>query len=145
MSTNFQDVADKIRSRMNAIDLSAHGSGSDAVQVIYDNDLNEPPEGGDSKWIRFTVLDGTTEQADIGAGLNNTRFRTPGVAQAAIHVPLRKGDELAREIADSIGSGFRSVTVNGVTYRTPSLQVIGVQGRWYRVDVNIPFYFDFLD
>lgn len=145
MATSFKDVADKIRTRMNAVDLSAHGAGADAVQLIYDNDLSEPPTEDDSKWVRFAILDGIAEQADIGAGSGNTRFRAPGVATAAIHVPLRKGDKLAREIADSIASDFRSVTVNGVTYRTPYLQVIGLQGRWYRVDVNIPFYFDFLD
>ena len=139
-SNSSKDLANKIRTKFAAVDLSSF-----TVTKIYDNDLQTPPDDGSEPWARMTILDGISEQADIGAGSSNTRFRTPGVVQVAIHVPLRKGDGTAREIADLIMDDFRSVTVNGITYRTPYLQVIGLQGPYYRVDVNVPFYFDFLD
>lgn len=107
------------------------------IVVLYDNDPTEKPEN--AEWIRLTILPGESLQVSIG---DNKRFRHPGVAMAQVFTLIEKGDQRALELADLIQVAFRSRTEDGVTYRTPSVIVVGRSGGWHQVNVNIPFFQD---
>jgi hypothetical protein len=59
--------------------------------------------------------------------------------------PSQSGDGDALELSDKIKKLFRSVTVNGITWRTPSLGTVGRDEQWWVTNVSCPFYFDDLD
>ncbi len=106
--------------------------------VLYDNAPTQKPEN--KKWVRFTILPGESFQVSIGT--NNKRFRHPGVAMVQIFTLVESGDQTALDLADKIQKKFRSQTTDGVTYRTPSIVVVGRNEGWYQVNINCPFFQD---
>jgi len=110
----------------------------ESVVVVYDNDPTEPPD--DDVWVRFTVLDGNTQQAEMGGA--QTTYRTPGLATAQVFIPMNAGDKAGRELADVIVEAFRAVTVSGLTFRAPAVVPVGASGKWWQLNVNCTFYYD---
>lgn len=114
----------------------------ETVQVEYDNapfDLDETSMWNDSVWVRFKVLPGDSFQAEVGT--QNT-YRTPGVCIAEVFCLIEMGDKLLLEMADIIKAAFRSVSYEGVVFRTPSIQSPMREQKWWRVSVHCPFYAD---
>ncbi len=130
----FQAIEDAIRTRFNTqITISQN------VTTLFDNQDNEPPTTG--RWIRFTVTPGETEQVELGS---SKRFRQFGIAVAQIMDEIGKGTKNINLLINAINTSgiFRSVSVGGVVYRTPSVLRVGRVGNYYQVNVLIPFYAD---
>ena len=130
----WQVVEDAIRSRFNTqITIGQN------VITIFDNQDIEPPTIG--QWIRFTVTPGETEQVEFGI---KKRFRQFGMAVAQIMDEIGKGTKDINLLINSINTSgiFRSVSVGGVIYRTPSVLRVGRVGNFYQVNCLIPFYAD---
>ena len=111
----------------------------ESVPVQYDNFPFTRPL--DSTWIRFSVLPGESIQISSG-GDGSNRFRTAGVAKAMVFVPVESGTNDSLTLVDVINAAFRAVTDTGVTFRTPSVETIGRNGKWWVTDIEIPFYAD---
>ncbi|MCP4660986.1 MAG: hypothetical protein GY856_36760 [bacterium] len=126
-------MANTIRSR-----FATQVETAESVAVLYDNEPQDPPD--DEQWIRFSILDGRTNQAEMGG--NQTTYRTSGVAIAQIFAPMQAGDGAARELADVIVAAFRAVTVSGVVFRAPSVGPVGAEGKWWQLNVSCDFYYD---
>lgn len=105
--------------------------------VLWDNDEAATPDEG--PWILFSVRLGDAVQTALG---RSKRFRTPGVAIAMIAVEAGTGEKQALQVADIIRTAFRSLTDEGVTYKTPTVRTIGRSGKWWQVNVTCPFYSD---
>lgn len=130
----WQSVEDAIRSRFNTQITIA-----EAVTTIYDNQDVNPPVSG--IWVRFSVVSGETGQVEFGI---KKRFRQFGIAVAQVFDEIGRGTKDINVLVNAINTSgvFRSVSVGGVVYRTPSILRVGRIGSWYQMNVNIPWYAD---
>lgn len=130
----WQAIEDAIRVRFNTEITIAKN-----VTTIYDNEESEPPTTG--RWIRFSITPGETVQVELGT---KKRFRYFGIATAQIMDEIGKGTKDINLLINAINTSgvFRSVSVGGVVYRTPSVLRVGRVSNYYQVNINIPFYAD---
>jgi len=133
---SFETVANTIRST-----FKTQIADAQSISTGYDNAPYDRPEN--TKHVLLSIVPGESVQVSLGA---TKRFRHPGIMSAAILVPLEVGDKDALEIADFIDLAFRATTftVSGqaVHFRTPAIQRVGRDGKWWRVNVNVPYYAD---
>lgn len=110
-----------------------------SLPTQYDNEEFTPPD--DELWCRLTLLIGTSMQADFGDP-DAIRSRTTGILIAQLFVPLGMSDQPALAMAGLIDAEFKTLTVDGVTYRKPYVSQRGRSGKWHQVNVTCPFYAD---
>ena len=129
----FEQLFNAIRNR-----FETQVATPQSVFTVYPNTKHKLPESG--MWVQFSVLPGEDIQVDVGT---QNRYRTTGIALANIFCPWETGEQDALVLADQIKTAFRGVTDAGVTYRTPSVQVIGrTAGKWWQINVSCPWYAD---
>lgn len=133
MTVDWETLHNAVRTRFGTL-----VEDTESVTVQYDNQDKVPPN--DALWIRFSVRPGASFQASRGG--STKLFRTSGVALAQIFSPLDRGDKEALALADTIASSFRATSVGSVVYETPSVRVIGSDGRAWQVNVECPFFAD---
>lgn len=113
-----------------------------AGRVQYDNAAFDQPKTG--LWVRWSIKPGATNQTSIGATAN--RFRNEGEAIASVYTPIAsktvQGDGDLYGLVDFIASAFQAKTDTGVVFRTPSLEVIGRQGKWWVHLLTCPYIAD---
>lgn len=107
--------------------------------IAYDNAAFTPPVTG--AYLDVQVIFGEQIQVSLGS-TGQKRFRQVGILNVGVNVPVNTGDADGLDIVDAITSAFRSITVSGVTFRTPSPLRIGQDGKYYRLAVQCPFYAD---
>ena len=105
--------------------------------VLYDNEFEQTPSTG--VWMVVTIQTGETQQADLGPV---PRYRTAGQIVVEIYQEAAEGDYTTTALADEVARAFRSLTADGVTYRSPSLTQLGRSGKWWQQNVSCPFYYD---
>lgn len=102
---------------------------------------NEPPESwGTGIRCVFDVKLGETLQVEMASP---KRFRAVGVAYARLFDGMGRGDGNLLIQADLIASKFRSVSVGGVVYASPSVNSVGLIDEMWVVVVEIPFHSEF--
>lgn len=110
------------------------------VPIIADNAAFKPPDRG--PWVRVTILPGDSRLVTLG---NRKRYRTRGTVTVQVFTPGGQGDGLALEIATDVATVMRSKTVSGVRLKTPSVQRVGADGPWFRLNVNTPYQSDLIE
>jgi hypothetical protein len=76
------------------------------------------------------------------------RIRHPGLLTIDVRTPLKdsngnpSGGSTALGYADTLAGVFRNVSFDGITFRAPTVRPFGVDGPWYRVQVDCPFWRD---
>jgi hypothetical protein len=131
----FEDAAKEIRTR-----FDQNVAQPEQLLVEFPNTPFTQPDK--DMWMRFRILWGDSFQATLGA---RKRHRTPSVMEIQIFEPVEGGDGKSLCLADKIKTLFRSTTVNGITWRTPSLANVGRDEQWWQTNVSCPFYFDDVD
>ncbi len=92
-------------------------------------------------WARLTIIDGLTQQMDIGAPIKT--FRTVGLIIVQIFAPLDAGSIGVLTQADTIATLFRNWAGTDVLCRAATVNTIGNDNSgWYQVNVEIPFHVD---
>ena len=124
-----------IRSRFDTSVVSPQGLTG---RVQYDNHKKFNIE--DQLWCRLKVIPGVSETTEIG-GSTNTQ-RTVGLAIVSIFQPLGQGTKDVHELVDAIKTVFRGDPDNNVTYLEGSEDNIGRSGKFWQVNVRIPFRYD---
>jgi hypothetical protein len=110
-----------------------------SVPTAYDNMPFTKPTN--SKWARWTVKVGSTNLIEIGSTLKT--YRRIGVAIASLFVPINDGIQVITTLADVVETSFRTLTVSGVKFGTPTPTVVGGDGQWFQMNVSCPFEVDF--
>jgi len=110
------------------------------VPTQHDNAPFDPPD--DEVWVRFSVLNGESNQVSFGGFAK--RHRTTGLAIASVYCPMGLGDDPGMQIANFIALQFRAVSADFIHYRSPSIVSMGQDKSWWRIDVSIPYYYDLL-
>ena len=107
-----------------------------ATPVFFDNTKSTPPDN--APWVRMVNLTGQSQKIDL---LN--RYRTVGIIDFQVMVPLLSGVRAGKQLADQIASLWRSVTVSGIVFKTPSVARVGDTGNgWFQMNVSVPYYWD---
>jgi hypothetical protein len=116
--------------------------GPDSLPTLYDDAPFTQPDT--ARWVRFTILEGGSVAVENRGGF--IAHRTTGLAIAQIFVQLGIGDGLALQTADTIADAFRSVSVDGISFRAPVVSSIGEgrDGKWWQVNVACPFSYETL-
>jgi len=132
----FEAVANTIRSR-----FEAQVAVAESLTTQYDNQRLPDNVDVNSAWCRFAIKLGDGLLTEIGGSKTH---RYPGVAIAQLFVPIHHGDREGLRLADVIKTAFRAVTVSGVTFRTPSVNNLGLETekKWWQINVSCPFYFN---
>ncbi len=107
--------------------------------TFYDNQEAGRPEYPKDLWLRVNILNGEMRQASLGAA---RRFRTTGILEVQIFVPIGRGTKSSDEVIDAIVVSFRGVSENGVTYLSPSREPQGRPDSFYQINVTVPFWSD---
>lgn len=106
---------------------------------FYFENQETPPQKPDA-WVRVSIRDGQSEQITIGC--SSTTFRTVGVVFFQVFTKIEIGSREGLEIADIIASKFRAITIDGVLYRTPSINTLPRQADVFQITVSCPFQMD---
>jgi hypothetical protein len=123
--------------------LSDYAAASN-IPVSWPNRAVDQPASG--PWIRFTLLDATGNQIEMGS-VNNTH-RVVGTLILQIFVEADSGDGAALQLADAIGELYRQQVLNfpdasgHVRMRDPVVKAIGNSDAYYQVNLSIPFHRD---
>ena len=121
----------------NALRAQFETTWAAATVIAWENAEFNPPDN--ASWVRFTTQHSTAFQASMGDPGNNF-IRHPGVVTVMIFSPLNRGDKAALELADNAAAVFRGYQSAGVYFRSPpSIRRVGVDGKWYHINVVCPF------
>lgn len=135
-----------------ALERNAVGTilkGWTATQIAWPNRDFTPPQK--ASWISVTIQNGDAAQLDL-AGPYSTH-RHPGMVVVQVFVPANWGDKTALDLADEVAALFRRQQVSlkvdevekgAMVFRSPSVRVIGVDGAFFQVNVNVPFVRDYI-
>lgn len=106
-------------------------------KVQYDNAPFIQP---DDLWIRWSIQIGESIQLERDFATGSEM--TSGQAVASIFFPWEKGLKLANEIANEIRLKFHRISIDGVTYRTPSYLNLGKTDEFWQINEVCPFFYD---
>jgi Bacteriophage related domain of unknown function len=110
----------------------------EGLLVQYENDASfAPPQTG--LWARLSVQTGEIRLAGLG---NPKVYRVDGFAEAALFAPIESGSDSLADLADATSDAFRSVGQGGVTFRSPHLEPMRRDERWWVLPVLCPFFAD---
>ena len=107
------------------------------VGIAFDGVPFEEPT--DTAWVKLTLLPGDEYAASIPA----RRRRQHGEFVVQVFSPAGMGADPALLIADSVLEVMRGVTVASVRFRgLRRPERLGTEGRWFQVNVSMPFETD---
>jgi len=112
------------------------------TDVQYPNVAFKQPR--ETPWVRLTVEDASASWASFGDPGNNVE-RNQGQVTVQIFTPSGTGEGKALELADTAKAVFRSWSdaSSGVRFLVPPYaRQVGVEDKWYQVNVVAPFRFD---
>jgi len=114
------------------------------IPVAWPNRAFDQTQG--QTWLRFTVIDVTGAQIEMGS-VNNTH-RAYGSLILQIFTPADSGDGAGLVLGDAIGKLYRQKALNfpdasgHVRMRDPVLKTIGRADGFWQVNLVIPFHRD---
>lgn len=109
-----------------------------SLPVLYDNQegFSSPDT---TNWARFSVHTGEVRLVGLG---NPKVYRCEGFAEAAFFAPIESGSDSLADLADKTSDAFRSFGTGGVTFRSPHLEPMRRDERWWVLPVQCPFFAD---
>jgi hypothetical protein len=124
----------------NRFDVSVVVPQSLTNAVQYDNTPMPSDATGENLWCRFKVIPAESSVAEFG-GTTNTK-RTVGFASVQIFAPVHTGTNEAHVLVDAIKTVFRGDPDSDITYGEASELNIGRSGKYWQINVSIPFRYD---
>lgn len=113
-----------------------------ATPVQYESVAFSPPDKG--PWARFVIRDSTAAWASFGAPGANTE-RGHGQVIVQIFTPAGTGEgealSLARK-AKGVYHGYEDAAVKLSFPQPAHLTQVGVDGKWYQINVHAPYQYD---
>lgn len=103
--------------------------------------LQFDPSGLDpAEWVRITIVPADSEQVSMGGPTN--LHRQFGVVLLEIYIDQDSGARRSVELADLAINFFHSLSLAGITFRSPDTESIGVVDGWLQKNVSCDFYSD---
>jgi hypothetical protein len=141
LAVGYFDVNAKLR-----VEFSEFAADAGVI-VQYDNESSQDYGEGGAIWIRMDVRHTSTVRADqtgLEDGHAGGHMHRSGILHAAMFAPIVDGDGKLYALADLMEDHYRLLTKDSIDYgeidvgraaRTPS-------GRYWQLDVKLPFGFD---
>lgn len=107
--------------------------------IAWQNVGFTPPTSG--SWVRLSILNGDSNQISVGstAGL----YRNAGVISISVFTEANQGTKAGLTLADQAAAVFRGAFFgSGIKCRSPRITDLGLEGKYYRHEVSIPFMRD---
>lgn len=115
--------------------------GATYLTLISWENIAFTPPNPPASWVEYRVLNGESVQATFGAPGSNT-FRHNGVVSINIYVPSGQGKPAALALADRATAIYRVQRTDGILFRAPSVNILGDDGGYFRVNVSVSFFRD---
>ena len=113
--------------------------------VIWDDTQKSKPHGqgpNTPTWARVSVRHIFGEQSSLSDDAGVRRYTKRGIVTVQLFTPTG-GLVSADSISDTIENAFRGVsTPNGVWFRNPRSNEIGVDGPWFQTNIIAEFEYD---
>ena len=122
---------------------------SPTVRAVFDNQPTPSSSSSGANrnlgpWSYVAIMYGDTSQRDMGATV--ARFRRIGVLRFGLHSRIGIGEKTLLTIADSLVDWYRKTTLAGsggnIRFRSPNIVRVGLDGNWWRLNVDCPFFSD---
>lgn len=94
-----------------------------------------------TEFVTFNIVFGSQDQASMGAPTRNI-YRQRGIVSVRIFTTLNRGAKRAMQLADQVAAIFRTKTISGIVFYSPSTTVVGQTDGVFQVNVAISFYVD---
>lgn len=91
------------------------------------------------EWLRFIVDFSNSQQKSFGAA--NNFVQRNGLVTVQVFVPENEGSGRAFEIVEAISAIFELADIGEVDFAAANYTRVGVDSRWFQVNVNIPFLY----
>ena len=106
------------------------------TEVTLDNENYDPPS--DASWVRLIMRNNVTAQQTL-APVGFRKFNRFGI----VFVQVFTKSDTATSTSDTLTSKARDVfegkRLGGVDFRDVTIREIGVDGKWFQVNVEAPF------
>ncbi len=138
------DARDEILAVVKAVTDTIAALGTASENVIWDDTQRTKPEGQDPPptWARVIVRHVTSELVALVSDAGARRYTKQGLLTIQLFTPS-DGLVSADAIVDQLEIAFRGAdTPNGVWFRDPRSNEIGVEGPWFQTNVLIDFRYD---
>jgi hypothetical protein len=109
--------------------------------IVWDNVTSAPPES--ASWVRLNIADTDANQASFGAPTDT--FRHFGLVTIMVFSVLNVGDAAALALADTAAAVFRkwNDSTTGLRFiQSPFTRQVGVERKWFHLNVTCPFQWD---
>lgn len=121
-------------------------SGSPRTPYTFENEKSAPPEavaqaafGTDTgSWVRLSVRNTYSAQETLGP-VGSRKFERRGDIHIQIFVPVDRGTADADTLLGQARAVFEGARFSGITCYAGTPKEVGVDGRWYQVNVVIQF------
>lgn len=128
---------------------------SDAVEIVkqrwatawgatttytFDNEAFDS-EALTAAWVRLAVRHFPLGQRSIG-DVGNRKFDRGGSVLMQIFSPRDAGLDAAYTLAETARSAFEGKSFGGVWCYAAEVREIGPDGRWYQLNVEVPFRYE---
>lgn len=117
--------------------------------AIYDNVTKGKPTdevapgGAPEPWARVKYQLGAQFQSSLSNEAGKKRWTQTGFVVIQIFIPTGEGLNSALALAKIVNDGFRGKkTPNQVWIRNSNLDIVGVSGEWFQVNVLTDFEYD---
>jgi Bacteriophage related domain of unknown function len=112
----------------------------------FENEKTAPPDavaaaafGTDTgSWVRLTMRSVNSEQETLGP-VGSRKFTRYGNIHIQVFVPVDRGTADSDTLVGLARTVFEGARFNGVCCYAGSPKEVGPDGRWYQVNVTIPF------
>ena|SRR5579863_4679790 len=136
-ATSFESGQDIIRNYFTA---NWSSTPSSALLYILENDKFD---GSDPNvdYMEFCVRENDSIQVTCGP---TARYRVLGTVVGIIRGRIDDGAGKVRGYADSLANLFRNLLLDNISFHAPKIIPVGRDETHYRVNVIIPFKYDFV-
>lgn len=111
---------------------------TEKVTTFYDNQPEADPPSNLDMFVVASIKLSTNFKQHVGV---SSSYRQEGLLMLMLMSEGGKGDASVLALASKCVNAFRSVSADGVVYRTPSPEVVGLNSNgWWQINVTCPFY-----
>ena len=106
--------------------------------VTFDNESFNPPSDG--AWLRTVIRNTDSAQETLGR-VTNRKFERIGVVLTQVFTPSNGGTSEADALSMAVRDIFEGTRIGGVVLNNVVIREIGVDGKWYQVNVEASFFY----
>lgn len=138
MIVSRTDARDRILSPLKTV------VDAQSLYAIYDDTAKQPPEDGDTSWVRIQVRHRTGSRASLGRKDGTGKHTQRGFIFVEIYTPREDGLVKSDIYSAAFAEQLRKFPDGDIWISEVADNEVGDDGNWYRVDVIAEFEYDLI-